>query len=268
MQWLIQNSGMTFNALDRNLEPLIRALDEKGIEKHAVGIIPSREDGPWDTIVGLEGIDRTKPTMFYGSTRLAELAAKSEFFPNLFYRPEWFDPFNWIGKRNDLLNEEQVKITAGQLRRDWIGQPMFVKSVAPKVLTGMVLEGPDRGWWTDEYELAVPDDTELVLSPVQAIVREWRTFIVNGKVVAASQYKHDGILRMREPIPPEVWCRFVWKAESRWLPAPNIVMDVCELASGEFMVVEFNSLVSSGFYNADAGAIVEAIMAHGLEAVS
>jgi hypothetical protein len=32
---------MTFQALDRNLEPLVCALDEKGIEKHAVGIIPS-----------------------------------------------------------------------------------------------------------------------------------------------------------------------------------------------------------------------------------
>jgi hypothetical protein len=24
MQWLIQNSGMTFDALDRNVEPLVR----------------------------------------------------------------------------------------------------------------------------------------------------------------------------------------------------------------------------------------------------
>ena len=87
MQWLIQNSGLTFKALDRNTAPLVRALEEKGMGMHAVGIIPFMT-----TIAGLEDIDLARPTMFYGSTKLAELSARRDFYPNVFYRPEWFDP--------------------------------------------------------------------------------------------------------------------------------------------------------------------------------
>jgi hypothetical protein len=132
--------------------------DGKGIEKHAVGIVPSREDGPWDTIVGLEDIDSTRPT------RLAELAAKSDFFPNVFYRPEWFDPLQWVGKRSDFLNHDLNQISAGQLRRDWISEPIFVKSIELNVLTGMVLQGPDRDWWFEECD-HVPNEAQLVNEP-------------------------------------------------------------------------------------------------------
>jgi hypothetical protein len=250
---------MTFDALDRNTEPLVRALDEKGIEKHAVGVIPFTE-----IITGLEDIDRSRPTMFYGSTRLAELAAVSDFTPNVFYRPEWFDPTSWKGKRTDLLNEDQVKISAGQLRRDWVTTPTFIKSVDPKVLTGMVLEGPDRGWWAEEYT-HIPDEAMLVMSPVRKIKQEWRFFIVDRKPVAASQYKHDGVLRIKESVPFWLW-DIVWERAQQWMPAPDIVMDVCDVVEegdwlnvGELKVLEFNCLIASGFYNANPGHLVEAL---------
>jgi hypothetical protein len=134
---------------------------------------------------------------------------------------------------------------------------MFVKSIAPKILTGMVLEGSDVAWWLEEYA-SLADDEAIVVSPVQAIEREWRFFVIDRKVVAGSQYRHDGILRIREPIPANVWEQARKMAED-WLPSPNIVMDICLLPDGSFRLVEFNCLGASGFYAADIARIVEAL---------
>lgn len=252
MQWFIQDSGVSFDCLDRNVKPLVDAVDARGLKRTCVGYM----DGQ---ILGTEGLDRNVPTMMYGSTKLAELSQVSGFYPGGFYNAAWFDPREWVGKRPDLLNEQQLHMSVGQLRQFWIHEPVFVKSVEPKVLSGMVLEGPDKEWWLEEQRHLAAYEM-LVVSPIERIDQEWRFFIVEGEVVAGSQYKHDGLLRIREPIEG-----FIWKTArimaKRWLPHPTIVMDICQLRSGEFKVVEFNCVNSSGFYSADCGAFVDAMEA-------
>lgn len=242
MQWLIQNSGVTFASLDNNVAPLVEAIDKKGDTRFAIGVIPFT-----DTIVGMEEVDTNQKIMFYGSTRLVEIAENLPVKPGVFYNKNWFDPKNWVGKRHDLLNESQSYMTVGDLRKTWINEPIFIKSADPKVLTGMVLEGVnDQEWWTNEYD-HLKDEDRLVISPVQKIIREWRFFIVNGIVVTGSQYKHDGVLRIREPISDEVWDQARRMAQE-WLPSPNIVMDIALMWNGTYKVVEFNAPQCSGFY--------------------
>jgi ATP-grasp domain, R2K clade family 3 len=254
MNWYIQNSGITFDGLERNVDPLVEAVDSLRLPKFGIGY--DVENG---RMTGLEDADLRIPSFFYGSTRIAELAATSGFRPGAFFDAAWFNPQNWIGKRDDLLNHEQRLTTIGDLRRNWPTSPIFVKSVEAKVLTGMILEGPDVGWFTKEYT-HLKDDDSIVISPVAEIAQEWRFFVVDGRVVAGSQYKHDGVKRIREPIGEGAWTRAHWMAEE-WLPSPNIVMDICRLKSGEFKVVEFNCLNSSGWYNADILKVVLALEA-------
>ena len=242
MQWIIQNSGVTFACLDNNVEPLVKAIDEFGDSRIAVGVIPFT-----DTIVGMEDVDNSIPTMFYGSTRLIELAEKMSFKPGVFYKKDWFLPKNWRGKRLDLLNEDQEYLTVSTIRNNWINEPIFIKSSDTKILTGMVLEGSkDRDWWIEEYN-HLKDTDELVISPIKRIVQEWRFFIVDGKIVTGSQYKHDGILRILEPIPDNVW-KQARKMIEDWMPSQNIVMDIALMFDGSYKVVEWNCLNCSGFY--------------------
>ncbi len=250
MQWLIQNSGLTFDALDHNLTPLVKSLDESNIPKFSIGYIPFT-----NILTGLENINSSIPTIFYGSTRVAELAKYFNFKPGSFYNKLWFDPKQWIGKRDDLLNEKQTRVSVFELRTNWIGQSSFIKSVDPKILTGMVLEESDQDWWTKEYS-HIDGRKILTISPLKNIVQEWRFFIIDGKLITGSQYKHDGILRIKEPIHDEVWCKAI-EMSKKWLPSKNIVMDICKLNTGEFNVVEFNSFNSSGFYNCDVKKIVQ-----------
>jgi hypothetical protein len=252
MQWLIQDSGVTFDCLDRNVKPLVEAVDRRGLPRVCVGYIPFVH-----TLTGIEGLDRSVATMFYGSTKLAELAMTSGFAPGGFYDAAWFDPGNWVGKRPDLLNEMQTRMSVGYLRQQWIGGPCFVKSVDAKVLTGMVLEGPDKSWWMEEYSHLMDTDV-LTVSPVRTIDQEWRFFLVDGEVVAGSQYRKDGCLRHRAPIEPEVWAQ-AREMATLWMPAPTIVMDIALMRDGSYKVVEFNCVNSSGFYSVDVGAFVDAM---------
>jgi hypothetical protein len=254
MNWYIQNSGITFDGLERNVDPLVDAVDSLGLPKFGIGY--DVENG---RMTGLENADPYGPSFFYGSTRIAELASVSGFRPGAYFDADWFNPQNWIGKRDDLLNPEQRLATIGDLRRNWPTSPVFVKSVQAKVLTGMVLEGTDASWFAKEYK-HLKDEDYIVISPVASVAQEWRFFVVAGRIVAGSQYKHDGVKRIREPIGEEVWTRARWMAEE-WLPSANIVMDICRLKNGEFKMVEFNCLNSSGWYNADVLKVVVALEA-------
>ena len=252
MQWLIQNSGMTFDALDHNTEPLIKALDELGVEKHAIGYVPIEQK-----IVGLDGLDSSKPTIFYGSTKVAQLGANTIFKPGSFYEAIWFDPSYAAANRSDMLNTDIRAITTLELRNNWLSEPMFIKSVDPKILTGMILETDEKSMFLDEYS-HVPDDAVLTLSPLHTITHEWRFFVVGGAVAAGSQYKHDGIKRIREAVPEDVWA-IARQFAAGWLPSRNVVMDICRLTDGSYRIVEFNAINSSGFYNCNVSNIVTAI---------
>lgn len=252
MQWLLQDSGITFDFLDNNVKPLRAVLEARGSRIHSVGFDPDR-----GIVTGLEPIERGAPAFFYGSTTAVETAADAGLTPGVYFRAEWFDPAHLAGRRSDLLNREMRRMTVAELRRDWIEAPAFVKSVGNKVLPGMVIEGPDRADWIKEHA-ALEDEVRIVISPVQAIEQEWRYFLVGGEIVAGSQYRHDGVLRIREPIRPAVWDQ-ARRMAAGYLPCPTIVMDIARLRDGEYRLVEVNSVNSSGFYNADIGAFVDAI---------
>jgi hypothetical protein len=254
MQWAIQNSHMTFAALDHNLGPLIHVLDELKIQKFSIGYIPFE-----NKLVGLEEINPDKPTFFYGSTKVPELIYQNlNYYPGVFFSPIWFDPEYAASNRLDMLNSINIKTTVRELRENWIDEPTFIKSVEAKQLTGMVLEGyNDKSWFIEEYS-HLEDDIVITKSPVHNIDREWRFFIIDGKVVAGSQYKNRGVLRIKEPIPAIVWEVARLKADG-WLPCNNIVMDICQLTDGNYKIVEFNCINSSGFYNCSVKSIVESL---------
>lgn len=256
MRWAIQNSGIRFDFLDRNVNPLAKALDENHIEKISVGLIPGK-----NIITGIENIDFSIPTIFYGSTTLVETIKNLSFKPGVWFEKEWFDPRNWVNKRDDFLNDQQLVVNVGDLKDNfsfYTKNPVFIKSIESKILSGMVLEGnEDYDWWNEEYNYLKNDDL-MILCPVHDIIQEWRFFIINGQIISGSQYKHDHILRIKEPISDIVWNK-ARKMSEKWMPSKNIVMDICLLKSGEFKVLEWNCVCSSGFYNSDISSILKAI---------
>lgn len=251
MQWLIQSTGVS----ERNALPLLEVIKQKNLPFVPVGYIPFEHK-----LVGLEDVDKSIKSIFYGTTGLLELAPK-DFTPGMFYDKEWFDPFVWRLGRKDMLNKELGWCSVDDLRKNWVEDVTFVKSSSPKALTGMVIEPikQDHDNWI--IEQANLDGTEmLVTAPFRKIEKEWRFFIVKRKVVAGSLYRRDGCLVTREPITDEIW-KQAQKMADNYLPHETIVMDLCFSHRG-YEVVEFNAVNSSGFYNCDISKIVDSLEEH------
>jgi hypothetical protein len=251
MRWLVQDS-VNFGALENNVKPLVEALRKMGKQIDFVGLVPEERK-----ITGLPLWHNDGQTILYGSTMLAEIGAGLGFTPGVFYEHRWFDPHWCKYKRDDLLNNQMTVETILDLRTRWIERPVFIKPVDPKLFTGQVIEPEERQSWLQEHAHLSWQKTVCV-SPIQQIDREWRFFIIDGKVITGSLYKRDGCKVTREPISKEVWYQAELMSE-KWLPSKNIVMDICQCRSGEFKVVEFNCVNSSGFYNCDISAIITAI---------
>lgn len=253
MQWLVQYSGLP----DQQSVKILEAAKLRNLPIAAFGVIPFTHE-----VIGLEAMDGALPSICYGSTQAAaQIATWKNFRPGAFYVEEWFDPRSWIGKRDDLLNEDQWDLTVGEVRDNWVKEPTFIKSVQSKKLTGMVIEPEkaDRDAWLIEQSHL--DRTELLTaSPIHNIETECRFFVVEGKIVAGSTYRWLGCRSIRRPIDVGM-CVYAEEAVKQWMPHQTIVIDICKLKNNRYKVIEFNSVNSSGFYNADALAFVDAIEA-------
>lgn len=247
MHYLIQNSGVADTFASR----LITELISLNISWTGFGCTP---DG--SALVGLEDIDYSKPTILFGSTRAAELIAETSLRPGVFFNKEWYDPSYplYHANRNNMLNVELTGITVEEFKEHWIAEPYFIKSVLPKLLTGQVVEPEERATWFSE-NTRLKDDDILIISQIHNIDAEIRFFIVGGKIVTGSYYRKDKVNRTNIPVEDQLY-KIAQQFSDIWLPHETIVMDICQLRSGEFKIVEFNSLNSSGLYRCSANKII------------
>ncbi len=102
-------------------------------------------------------------------------------------------------------------------------------------------------------------NTPVIVAPVKTITREWRTWVVGGKVVAASQYALYG-KRIREAHAPLDVLMFATRLASYWQPAAAFVLDVGEMEDGSLGLVEINTLNSSGIYAAEMHWVYNALV--------
>jgi hypothetical protein len=101
-------------------------------------------------------------------------------------------------------------------------------------------------------------DCKVIISRPYTLSYEWRIFMVNGIPVSASQYRRDGILKASSKVPQEV---LLYAMNLPWTPKDVCVVDICE-TGGEYYVIEFNSMNSSGFYKCDIPHIICKISEH------
>lgn len=83
---------------------------------------------------------------------------------------------------------------------------------------------------------------------------EWRLWIVNKKVVAASKYREYFKLRKEEGCPADV-VSFAEKRCQEYTPHKVFVMDIC-LCGDEYFIVECGCMNGAGFYKANIENIV------------
>ena len=257
IQWIVQKN-LTSQA---DMEGLRSSFSKIGVKHMEVDVIPFTSELP-DFARGLRSI-------FYGSTTFMKLIEEdTSIKEGIFFDSNTFSIENYFekwGKR--MLNYSAMVTTFRKLMSfDYeAGRLLFVrpdddsKSFAGEVVAFEEL----KGWYeklTGVENAGLSLDSKIVVSEPYNIKYEWRLWIVNRKVVAASKYREYFKLKKERGCPDEV----IKYAEERCLeytPHEVFVMDIC-LCGDEYYIVECGCMNAAGFYKADIDKIVDNVTAY------
>jgi hypothetical protein len=203
--------------------------------------------------------------LFYGSTTLMKNVVRTgRWYPGMFFDETRFS-FGALraGYGAHLVNADSEVMTVASLvdRNYHPDDEFFVRPAGDlKEFTGRVFSFHELASWRTELASTngpLSLDTVVQVAAPKTLHREWRTIIVNGKVITASQYRSHGHLKLSDDVPPEVLAYAAERA-AEYAPAPVFVLDVGEVDEG-LRVIETNCFNCAGFYWCDVYEVVRAV---------
>lgn len=168
-----------------------------------------------------------------------------------------------------LLNHRYAMLPFGELRRCQeflfdalgVGGRIFVRPDSPlKIFTGQVVSA--AGFEADLEYLGFfefPLETMVVVSPPQAIEREWRFVVADRAVIGGSQYKRDGNNEIHASFDPAALDLAAKVAVNDFQPDRVWIADVCRTADGRYHLLEIGGFSFADLYACDKDAVAAAV---------
>jgi len=251
MQWIVQNASYN----NDNFQGLINALDAGRRDYQRVDVIPfSHELIPVPVV--------TNPCAIMGTNSLIRLSKKYDWSPGAWFKEdvrfeEWLKHYG-----EHLVNYDATICRFADA--DFEGMAFIRPCEDLKQFSGMEMEGRNFALWRDmtieENSMtgeALSPDMMVLVAPLKNINGEFRLFVVDGEVVAHSQYRVANRI-LPQPTVPDGVLTYAKEIIDLWQPDKAYVLDIAELEN-EYKVLEINCLNSSGFYAADPKQVVDAI---------
>lgn len=253
--WVIQSNRIkTSQTL-----PLVRALNDLREPFVDVGIAD-------DELLNTLPTWTSNRLIPYGSTALVAVAerAKWEF---LFFNRATYNVQAWRA-HPQMLNPDCEVMTLSQAKETVVlREKVFVRPLNDlKEFHGHVIGAEAFVKWVsrlEEGDCEISGECMVAVSEPKGVQMEWRYFIVGGRIVTGSSYRHNGQPHQKREVDTAVLDEAQALADM-WLPHENCCMDVA-LCCGEPKVVEFNCLNASGFYDHDVKAFARAVSKYAKE---
>lgn len=250
MHWLLQKNIST----DEQLIPFVDALDylkTLGATWSYIKLIPFVGDvEPDDDYTG-------KKVFALGSTSMILAAQKRNWNPGVIYNKSFrFEEWRKHWSAYDLINGnakvskfKDVKATSDNF---------FIRPCEDlKTFSGQVMSKEELINWqkrvnegeVSSQALELTNNTMVMVSREKIILREWRFFVVAGKVITGSQYRTIRGLDISADVDQDVY-DFAQRMENRWSPAICYCLDIAETSRG-LGIMEINCFNGSGAYACD-----------------
>lgn len=255
MHWVIQTN--LINPATR--DELLRVLESRNCS-----VIPAKLVPVFDLLV--EDIHvPAGPVFVYGSTGLGNVAKRRGWAPG--YYDDQLDYALMLERYGELaLNYGATVCSLEALPRQ--PGPFFLRPVLDtKALAGTIMESWDEFEAFRDGIARIHDDPEakmrltdvVVVAPLTSIEAEYRFFVIGGRIVTGSRYKHGDVVQSSSAVADEI-TSFAQQCADLWAPNDAFAMDIAVTPSG-LRVIELNSANSAGFYACDLGCIVDAVEA-------
>lgn len=206
------------------------------------------------------------PVIFYGATGLVTLLADADvaWRPAVFFDAQRFSFQETLQQWGDRMLNAEAKVTTLAELAEHQGDPgaqFFIRPTGDdKSFAGQVMSLANIRRWASKLRHSATElspEAPIVAAEPVGLAHEWRLFVVDSLVVAASHYRRYHQLQVTRGAPDEV-LDFAQSLARRWSPARVFVMDVARSGQGLY-VVEANCFNSCGFYAADQSEIVRAV---------
>ena len=255
MHWLLQNNILNEDGHSR----LVHTLETLGIPHSVHKIIPFTCDlFPKPEIT-------EKKVVCFGSYAVLRVALANAWTPGVFALKEftheemahhWGEHMlNARGRQTAFQNVPQTP----EFQKDGF----FLRPATDeKFFAGMTTDTTEfQEWWHQvvtqktDFGTGLTPKTPVLIAPLQKIHSEYRTWILNGRVVTASSYKLNGTLHVNLPIDDDI-VNFANARTQEWNPSVAYCLDVARTPNG-LRIVEINTINFAGFYNSNVAKIVE-----------
>ena len=269
MYWVIQNN--LFNEV--GYTSLIEVMDRMELKYKVVRVVPfadkiidinfESEDftGDINNIPDIE-VDTDDNVCVLGATSLIRISKLKQWFPGAFLNENMNYNVWKLHWGDNLLNYESHVCEFKDVDK-WYDTFFIRPTKDSKSFNGSVYKWEDFVKWKEDVvnqsnsKLQLNENTEVMVSPLKEIYSEVRYFIVDGKIVTASQYKL-GKQVIHSTIISESNIEYAQKMIDIWCPDRAFVIDIADTSDG-YKIVECNCINSAGFYDCDVSKIVNAI---------
>lgn len=250
MYYVVQKN--TFN--EKGHERLIQTLERFKLPHEIVDVLPFLDDIEFKT--------KRKDVFCFGALKMAKL-----------YKQYGWDPGVLMTKNHDflvyrnfyqdeLLNFDSVIQEFGEDIR-WRHPQYFIRPCKDtKVFAGSIFNMIEWGRFKTQatdcrWSINLTDDVLIQVSPLKRIQKEYRFWIVDGKVITGSLYKmgHRACFSNQVEESALIYCQ---KMVQKYELSKAFVMDVC-LVDGKYKIVECGCINCAGFYEADMQKIITAL---------
>lgn len=253
MYYVIQEN--TFR--EENFDVLVYNLERLELEYEIVKVLPFIEEFEFKT-------DR-KDVFCFGCVKMSRIAYKYGWTPgSLMNENHDYRVYSKYYKDNLLNYDSKIQ----RFDDDIVTNDIFFARpcLDSKTFTGMVF---DIYQWNEFKEnhfkcghvTSLTKDTEIQISSVKHINKEFRFWIVDGKVVTGSLYRLNNWTHY-DSVVDDGALEFCKEMVNIYQLADAFVMDICEIEIDgqlQYKIIECGCINSAGFYKADMFKILQAI---------
>jgi len=250
MFYLIQEN--TFN--EKGHTRLLKALDRLDLLYEIIKVKPFIEELDFKT--------NYKNIFCFGGLKMSRLAPQYGWNPGVIMTNNHDFTVYRNHYQENLLNYDSKICQFGE-DFGWANGPYFIRPCKDtKSFSGQVF---DLITWTEFRYSALKDihysqltaDTLIQVSSTKRIQKEFRFWIVNGKIITGSQYKSGRRPYFNSAVDPEAiyFCEDMLKI---YQLANAFVMDI-GLVNDQWKIVECGCINCAGFYEADMQKLVMAL---------
>ena len=232
--------------------------------------IVALEDIPEDNDFNADDLPEFNPPdthcFAFGAVKMARISADRAWFPGSMMNDNHDFMVYKDHYKENLLNFDS-KICKVKDSIDWL--PNEIKFIRPtkdsKAFNGNTFNQHE---WEDgvEHNLhnykgkVFNEDTLIQVSTVKKIYQEIRCWVVNGKVITASNYKIGSNVTYKRVIDEEP-LQYAQSMVDKFQLNEAFVIDICETENG-WKIVECGCINCAGFYEADLFKMLIAIEDH------